>query len=686
VTFPRTPDPVVGGVVIVEPATGRDVPAGPAAVTSAALSAELRSAGLEVAQLQVSKAAILGEEQSPDGLAPPRFADVVDGLAKRCGAHGNRIVLIAFRASAGWALQAISREPRIRGVALIAARLGPAGRDLLLDWPENPILCVATPADREALREMSTVWLASTHARSRLVLLDQADLAPAGREPAATTVARWVRAVLTEVAVTREVSFESADGWKLFGNLTMPGGTADDAAGVVLLHSGRSDRFAMLDLERTLASSGFAVLNIDWRGRGRSTNKGSYFDLSPAEKQAGGLDAAAAIAFLAAQPGVDEERLAAVGVVHGAEYAVRAGLEDPRVKALVLLTGYVPRDERERGFLTGGSVQVMYVSGTGHHMVTTAMRELHRATPPGRSRLVVYPGGAIGYQLLELDDRLAPDIARWLGDALGAGDPAQEELLQPPAPVARSAPPAAVSVLSGAPWPAPERVRLVAADGWELSGFLHGRGAETARAAVVLVPGSKHERDAFGPDVLGVLRDAAMAVLTIDVRGRGSSRGALRFADMAPRQRQDVRLDVAAAIDCAAAALGRSDPQVCVVVEQDSVAPALLACAADGRVAAVCVLSPRLTPSIGRTAMAGRAPLLCVASLEDRRGVRDAVDLYADSADTRSRLSLLDGAGIGTTMLSTWRFEHPDQPPIEQAITAWLASIVQPDGSSVVHG
>ncbi|HEY6378185.1 MAG TPA: alpha/beta hydrolase [Candidatus Dormibacteraeota bacterium] len=680
-TFRPTPNPVVGGVVVVEPATGRGVPAGATMVSSVALRAELQSAGLEVALLQVSDAALLGEADSPDGTAPPRLAAVVDGLAQRCGAHGDRIVIIAFTTSAEWALQGMSREPRIRGTALIAARLGPAGRDLLRDWPENPILCVATAADHDALRDMSAVWLASTHARSGLVLLDPSDLAPGDREPAAATVARWVRAVLTGVAVTREVTFESADGWKLFGNLTMPGGGAGDAAGVVLLHSGRSDRFAMLDLERTLASSGLAVLNIDWRGRGRSTNKGSYFDLSPAEKQAGGLDAAAAIDFLAAQPGVDEQRLAAVGVVHGAEYAVRAGLKDPRVKALVLLTGYVPRDERERGFLTGGRVQVLYVSGTGHRSVTAAMRELHRATPPGRSRFVLYSGGAIGYQLLELDDRLGPDIARWLGDTLGADDPAQDDLLQPPAPLARSAPPAAVSVAPRGPWPGPEQVRLVAADGWELSGILHGRGAETARAAVVLVPGSKHERDAFGPDVLGVLRDAGLTVLAIDVRGRGSSQGALRFADMAPGQRQDVRLDVAAAIDRAAAALGGSDPQVCVVVEQDSVGPALLACAADGRVTAVCVLSPRLMRSIGRTAMAGPAPLLCVASLEDRRGVRDAIDLYADSTDSRSRLSLLDGAGIGTTMLSTWRFEHPDQPPLEQAIAGWLASVVQPDGS-----
>ena len=56
--------------------------------------------------------------------------------------------------------------------------------------------------------------------------------------------------------------------------------------GVVLLHTGRSDRTAYARLERLLTDAGLAVLNIDWRGRGESTNLGTYFDLDDATKAA----------------------------------------------------------------------------------------------------------------------------------------------------------------------------------------------------------------------------------------------------------------------------------------------------------------------------------------------------------------------------------------------------------------
>jgi dienelactone hydrolase len=188
---------------------------------------------------------------------------------------------------------------------------------------------------------------------------------------------------------------------------------------VVLLHSGRSDRAVFSRLERLLAERGLAVLNIDWRGRGRTTNRGSYFDLDLEERAAGWRDAAAAFDHLADLPQVDAGRVAAVGVVHGAEHAVRAATRDTRVRALVILTGYRPADESESARLTSGDVHALYITSRDHTITTAAMRALHRATPPGRSRYVEYPGGAIGYQLFELDQNLEPSIVDWLVEVLG---------------------------------------------------------------------------------------------------------------------------------------------------------------------------------------------------------------------------------------------------------------------------
>jgi hypothetical protein len=113
-----------------------------------------------------------------------------------------------------------------------------------------------------------------------------------------------------------------------------------------------------------------------------------------------------------------------VGVVHGAEHAVAASIDDARVRMLGILTGYVPRNERERAHLVSGEVEAWYVSCAGHGPVTAAMRSLVDATPAGRATMRVYPGGAIGYQLFDIDPRLEDELARWVAEGLGAPEPA----------------------------------------------------------------------------------------------------------------------------------------------------------------------------------------------------------------------------------------------------------------------
>jgi hypothetical protein len=97
---------------------------------------------------------------------------------------------------------------------------------------------------------------------------------------------------------------------------------------------------------------------------------------------------------------------------------VRGSIGDSRVKALALLHGYVPADEKERAYLTSGQVHVMYVTSEAHKQVTKTMRELYQATPDKLTRFLVFEGGAIGYQLFELDDKFQPAIVEWLKEAL----------------------------------------------------------------------------------------------------------------------------------------------------------------------------------------------------------------------------------------------------------------------------
>lgn len=337
--------------------------------------------------------------------------DASDALAAASDADpGGPVALVGIGACAGAALHAGSRDSRTAAVCLIGGRLDEDAIELVEHWPELPLLSVADPLHRPGLRSMTDAHLASANAASdlRIGALDTVAL---------EAVARWLVDRSARTATIEDVTFESEDGWLLHATRSMPA-TDRRVPGVVLLHSGRSDRGAYARLERLLVDAGLAVLNVDWRGRGQSTNLGSYFDLDPAVKAAGWRDARAALDHLGEYGGVDASRLAAVGVVHGAEYAVRAAHRDPRVRAVVILTGYRPDEPEERPHLVGGAVEVLYVTSTEHRITTDAMRSLYEESTGTMTQFVEYPGGAIGYQLFELDPTLEPRIVTWLGDAL----------------------------------------------------------------------------------------------------------------------------------------------------------------------------------------------------------------------------------------------------------------------------
>lgn len=218
-----------------------------------------------------------------------------------------------------------------------------------------------------------------------------------------------------------------------------------------------------------------------------------------------------------------------------------------------------------------------------------------------------------------------------------------------------------------------EPVTLMAADGWELRGdVFYPEG--TPRAGVVLVHGSKHERDAYGVGLPQFLTDGGVAVVQVDIRGRGDSREPVAFPALAPLQRRQVALDVAAA-SAHVASLGPSDAGLAVVSEQDSTSAALTA-VLDRPVAAHVFVSGRLTAPAREALRSLDAPRFCLVSNEDRRALRDMTDAYLAGEDARSRFRIFQGLGFGTTMFSSWQFAHPDEPSIESLIADWLLEVL----------
>ena len=100
-------------------------------------------------------------------------------------------------------------------------------------------------------------------------------------------------------------------------------------AAAVLLHGAGSTRSNVLDHAVVLGRAGYGLLLFDARGHGRSGGRAMDFGWY------GDADIAVAVTFLQAQPDVDDERIAAVGMSVGGEEAIGAGAGDPRIKAVV---------------------------------------------------------------------------------------------------------------------------------------------------------------------------------------------------------------------------------------------------------------------------------------------------------------------------------------------------------------
>jgi len=340
-------------------------------------------------------------------LVPTDSMTAAAAIAARADSR-DRVLVVGIGAAAGAAIEASAESGAVDGFVSLAGELGPLHRNLLAEWPELPVLAVADSANRAALDAAVSAYLAASHPACDLLVDD-----PTTDQQ----LVDWLVARAAERVETTAVTFTTSDGWEIHGTLRIPG-RQHAVPGVVLLHTGRSDRTAYARLERLLTDAGLAALNIDWRGRGESTNLGTYFDLDDATKAAAWRDAAAALDVLAADRRVDATRLAAVGCVHGAEYAVRAAWRDRRVRALVVLTGYRPSEPQEADLLVSGEVDVMYVTATGHTITSDAMRDLHQRAPRGSSQMIEYPGSAIGYQLFEQDPALEPRVAAWLSEVL----------------------------------------------------------------------------------------------------------------------------------------------------------------------------------------------------------------------------------------------------------------------------
>ncbi len=352
----------------------------------------------------------------------------LDFLKSQPEVDASRIGIVAVGKSAEAAVRGWAGNPQVSAMVLISGRLSDIAQQQIAQAPDLPLLLLVSSEDKEGFAAMIDAYLQSKSETSDIRVFDGLGIGTwmfslfrakyPKEQPLHDQVGEWLANALLMTGKLSEVTLQTEDGWTIYGNLRIPeGSSGEKIPAVILLHSGLSDRNVYSELEVALAHAGLAVLNIDWRGNGKSVGKGKYFNLSRAERDNAYLDAKAALKFLGSVPGIDVDRVGILGTVIGAKHAMAAAVDEPRIKTAVVLTGYIPT-EKEKSYFTTQPVPVLYVTSTGHGPVTKSLTEMYNLTKNKGSELLTFPGGAIGYQLFKLDQELQPRIVRWMKEKL----------------------------------------------------------------------------------------------------------------------------------------------------------------------------------------------------------------------------------------------------------------------------
>jgi dienelactone hydrolase len=349
-------------------------------------------------------------------------------LRSQSGVDSSRLAIVAEGTSAEPALLGWNGDRCVRAMALISGRLTEASKKQIASDSGLPLLLMVSSEDRRGFADMTDAYFLSKNKETDIEVYSGLGVGTGmfsvwrykfpKEKPMHESIGEWVSNQLLSTGALTEVSFLTEDGWTIYGNMRIPQAAPGPLPVVILLHSGLSDRYAYSDLEVKLAKAGLAVLNIDWRGNGKSIGKGKYFELPKTERDKAYLDVKAAVAFLGRQQSIDPNRIGIAGTVLGAKYAMAAAAETPRIRTAVILTGYIPT-EREKAYITEQKPPILYVTSRGHSAVTKSMTELYELTKDGGSELKIYDGGAIGYQLLEMDETLSDRIVNWMKTKLG---------------------------------------------------------------------------------------------------------------------------------------------------------------------------------------------------------------------------------------------------------------------------
>lgn len=224
-------------------------------------------------------------------------------------------------------------------------------------------------------------------------------------------------------AAAEDMQVETADGVFVRGTYYAP--PSSPAPALLLTHMLRKNRESWADFARFAQERGFAVLAIDLRGHGQSTqskkgpvHEGSFVEADFAAMR---LDVAAAVQWLRSRPEIAPRGISLVGASIGANVALGYAAEDSLIATVVLISP----GESYRGVRAGPPLQaygprpLMLVAAEDDNYSLVSVRKLE-SLAKGSKDVRVFPEGGHGTYLLESRPELPEMIVDFVRSAAAA--------------------------------------------------------------------------------------------------------------------------------------------------------------------------------------------------------------------------------------------------------------------------
>jgi dienelactone hydrolase len=205
----------------------------------------------------------------------------------------------------------------------------------------------------------------------------------------------------------RRVTIDSPDGVKLVGTFYAP--EKPNSPALLLLHQWQSDRHSFDEFAKRMQGKGFAVLSIDGRGFGESTRAADGMKVPPertdtAVKAMLG-DVGAAFEYLSKQANVDPSRIGIVGASYGSSLAIIYAADDPKVKAVALLSpglNYFGNMQTEPAVKKYGDRPLLLVAANDDKESADAVNKLKAADTSQNCEAKIYDQGGHGTALFKV--------------------------------------------------------------------------------------------------------------------------------------------------------------------------------------------------------------------------------------------------------------------------------------------